>query len=197
MDKIKLAINGKSKDSERISIPQREPPTHIPWIRPDLVKRKKKEPYFQTSDLVIIAMFSSLGGIFSTFVGYLANLLNTLIGIPFGGGQILAGLHIFWLVFIFLLTDRKIGVTFSAGIFKGFVEFFTGNAHGLLVILLSSSQGLIIELILLVFLATKRNSIVAIAAGFAGLSNVLLQQLIFFNSQIPLTFIVLIGIISF
>ncbi len=181
------------------TIPDRngESPAHIPWIRPELVKRRRKNPYFQTSDLVIIALFSSLGGIFSTFIGYLANLLNSILGIPFGGGQVLAGLHIFWLVFIFLLTDKKVGVAFSAGVLKGFVEFFTGNAHGLLVILLSSSQGLIFELILILFLGTKRRSIIAIAAGFAGLSNVLLQQLLFFNSQIPITFIALIGLISF
>ncbi|MHA1994808.1 MAG: ECF transporter S component [Candidatus Hodarchaeales archaeon] len=190
-------MNDGSRKPKEISDSIGDSPSHIPWIRPDLVKHKKKEPYFQTSDLVIIALFSSLGGIFSTFIGYLANLLNSLIGIPFGGGQILAGLHIFWLVFIFLLTDRKVGVTFSAGVLKGFVEFFTGNAHGLLVILLSSSQGLIIELVLILFLSTKRNSIVAIAAGFAGLSNVLLQQILFFNSQIPFTFLAMIGIISF
>ena len=195
--KLVLTQNdGKNKrevSTDRIS----QSPAHIPWIRPELVKQRKKDPYLQTSDLVIIALFSSLVGIFSTFIGYLANLLNSVLGIPFGGGQILAGVHIFWLVFIYLLTDRKVGVAVSAGILKGFIEFFTGNAHGLLVILLSASQGFIIELILILFLATKRNSIIALAAGFAGLSNVILQQILFFNSQIPITFLTLIGIISF
>ena len=168
----------------------------IPWISSEFVKSKKSQPYLQTNDIVIIALFCSLGGIFSTFVGYFANLINSIIGIPFGGGQVLAGLHIFWLVFIFLLVDRKIGVVLLAGILKGFIEFFTGNAHGLLVILLSTSQGLILELFFILFLGSKRKSVIIIAAGMAGVSNIILQQIIFFNSQIPLLFLLVIGSIS-
>ncbi len=192
-----MSLDDGKNEQDRKSERTGEIPAHIPWIRSDLIKQKKKAPYFQTSDLVIIALFSGLGGIFSTYIGYFANLLNSLFGIPFGGGQFLAGLHIFWLVFIYLLTDRKTGVILTAGILKGFIEFFTGNAHGILVILLSTTQGFIIELILIIFLTTKRNSILSLAAGFAGLSNVLLQQVLFFNSQIPISFIALIGIISF
>ncbi len=169
----------------------------IPWISSEYVKSKKSRPYFQTNDIVIISLFCSLGGIFSTFTGYFANLLNSIIGIPFGGGQILAGLHIFWLVLIFLLLDRKIGVVLLAGILKGFIEFFTGNAHGLLVILLSTTQGLILELFFIIFLGSKRNSIIIIAAGTAGISNIVLQQILFFNSQVPILFLVVIGILSF
>ncbi len=192
-------MSSDESTKEQIQKPdqKRETPAHIPWIRPDLVRERKREPYFETSDLVIIALFSGLGGIFSTYIGYLANLLNSIFGIPFGGGQFLAGLHIFWLVFIYLLTDRKVGVTFTSGVLKGFVEFFAGNAHGLLVVLISSTQGFVIELILIVFLSTKRKSIIAAAAGIAGLSNVVLQQVLFFNSQIPISFIALIGVMSF
>ena len=58
----------------------------IPWVRSDLVHRKKDQNYYyETSDLVIIALFSGLGGILSTFVGYLGNLVNSFLGIPFGG----------------------------------------------------------------------------------------------------------------
>ena len=169
----------------------------IPWLNPELVKEKKSPPYFATNDLVIIAMFSCLGGIFSTFIGYFANLINNILGFPFGGGQILAGLHIFWLVFIYLLTDRKSGVLLVSGIFKGFVEFFTGNAHGLLVILLSTTQGFILEIFFLIFLGTKRDTILIIASGLAGVSNIVLQQILFFNAQIPLEFIFFISILSF
>jgi ABC-type thiamin/hydroxymethylpyrimidine transport system permease subunit len=182
-----------NSDNER-DVPDR---SMIPWISSDLVKAKKSKPYFQTNDIVIIALFCSLGGIFSTFIGYFANLINSIIGIPFGGGQILAGLHIFWLVFIFLLVDRKVGVVLLAGILKGFIEFFTGNAHGLLVILLSSSQGLILELFFILFLGSRRKSVIIIAAGVAGVSNIVLQQILFFNSQIPIPFLLLIGIMSF
>lgn len=194
----------KSLPNEELTDPEenfsKEKPSHkpmIPWLNPELVKTKKSPPYFTTNDLVIIAMFSCLGGIFSTFIGYFANLINNILSFPFGGGQILAGLHIFWLVFIYLLTDRKSGVFLVSGIFKGFVEFFTGNAHGLLVILLSTTQGFILEIILLIFLGTKRNSILILASGLAGVSNIVLQQILFFNAQIPLEFILFISSLSF
>lgn len=169
----------------------------IPWLRPDLLRRKKAQYYYETSDLVIIALFCALGGILSTFIGYVGNLINRVLGIPFGGGQIIAGLHVFWIVLIYLLVNRKIGVAFIAGIIKGFVEFFSGSAHGILVLLISGTQGLVIEIILIIFLSSNNKIIISFASGLASASNVFIQQLIFFNSQIPPLFIALIGIISF
>jgi energy-coupling factor transport system substrate-specific component len=192
-----MASNDKQISKSKIKSQDTSSLPHIPWLQPDLVKPKKKRPYFETSDLVIIALFSSLGGIFSTFTGYFANLLNSILGIPFGGGQIFSGIHIFWLVFIFLLTDRKPGTVFLVGLLKGFIEFFTGNAHGVLVILLSTTQGLMIELILIIFYGTKRNFILIVSAGLASISNVVLQQMLFFNSQIPLVIIGSMIIVSF
>ncbi len=170
----------------------------IPWVRSDLVHRKKEQNYYyETSDLVIIALFSGLGGILSTFVGYLGNLVNSFLGIPFGGGQIISGLHVFWIVLIYLLANRKIGTAFLAGIVKGFVEFFSGSAHGILVILLSGSQGLIIEIVLIIFLSSNNKIIISLASGLSSVSNVVIQQIIFFNSQIPPLIIAFIGAISF
>lgn len=169
----------------------------IPWVRSDLIRRKKDQYYYETSDLVIIALFCALGGILSTFIGYLGNLINKILGIPFGGGQIIAGLHIFWIVFIYLLTNRKIGVAFFTGIVKGFIELFSGSAHGILVLLISGTQGLIIEIILIIFLSSNNKIIISFASGLASASNVFIQQLIFFNSQIPPLFIAFIGGISF
>ncbi|MFX0123874.1 MAG: ECF transporter S component [Candidatus Hodarchaeota archaeon] len=175
----------------------KSPISKIPWVRSDLVRIKKSQYYYETSDLVIIALFCALGGILSTFVGYLGNLINRILGIPFGGGQIIAGLHIFWIIFIYLLTDRKIGVAFFTGIVKGFVELFSGSAHGILVLLISGTQGLIIEIILIIFLSSNNKMIISFASGLASASNVFIQQLIFFNSQIPPLFIAFIGGISF
>ncbi|MFX1515890.1 MAG: ECF transporter S component [Promethearchaeota archaeon] len=176
---------------------ERTPASKIPWVRSDLVHHKKRQYYYETSDLVIMALFCSLGGILSTFVGYLGNLINRILGIPFGGGQIIAGLHIFWIVFIYLLTNRKIGVAFFTGILKGFIEFFSGSAHGILVLLISGTQGLIIEIILIIFLSTNNKIIISFASALASTSNVFIQQLIFFNSQIPPLFIAFISGISF
>ena len=169
----------------------------IPWVRSDLIHLKKRQYYYETSDLVIIALFCALGGILSTFVGYLGNLINRILGIPFGGGQIIAGLHVFWIVFIYLLTNRKIGVAVFTGIVKGLVELFSGSAHGILVLLISGTQGLIIEIILIIFLSSNNKIIISFASALASASNVFIQQLIFFNSQVPLLFIAFIGCISF
>ena len=49
--------------------------------------------YFSTKDLVTIALLSALGGVLSTYIGYLGNMVNHIIGVPFGAGQFLAGLH--------------------------------------------------------------------------------------------------------
>ncbi|UCE14813.1 MAG: ECF transporter S component [Candidatus Heimdallarchaeota archaeon] len=171
--------------------------SHIPWIRSDLINRKKALQYYDTGDLVIIALFSALGGILSTFVGYIGRLINNLLLFPWGAGQIIAGLHIFWIIFIYLLTDRKVGTALLAGIIKGFVEFFTGSAHGILIILISGTQGLVIELFVIIFLSTNSKLIIAIASGFSSTSNVIIQQVLFFNSQLPLYFIAFISFISF
>ena len=176
---------------------EKTPISKIPWVRSDLVRLKKRQYYYETSDLVIIALFCALGGILSTFVGYLGNLINRILGIPFGGGQIIAGLHIFWIIFIYLLTNRKIGVAFFTGIVKGFVEFFSGSSHGILVLLISGTQGLIIEIILIIFLSSNNKIIISFASALASASNVFIQQVIFFNSQIPPLFIAFIGSISF
>ena len=53
-----------------------------------------------TRGIVTIAVLASLGGVLSTFVGYLGNLVNLALGVPFGAGQFMAGLHVFWLVVV-------------------------------------------------------------------------------------------------
>ena len=55
----------------------------------------RKRIYFATRDLLIMAVLSGIGGVLSTYVGYLGNLLNRLFGVPFGAGQFVAGLHVF------------------------------------------------------------------------------------------------------
>jgi len=171
--------------------------SQIPWVRPDLVHKRSRKYYYDTSDLIIIALFSALGGISSTFVGYLGNLINSFLPIPFGGGQVLAGLHTFWIIFIYLLVKRKMGTSLIVGIFKGFIEFFCGSAHGILVILISGSQGLVIEMIIILFLTYENKKVLSLAAGLATASNVIIQQIIFFNSQVPILFIGTIFTISF
>ncbi len=151
--------------------------------------------YFSTKDLVTIAVLSALGGALSTFVGYLGLLLNTAIGTPFGAGQFLSGLHVFWIILAAGLI-RKSGVGTATGLIKGFVEFFTGSTHGLLVVVVSLIQGIIVDF----GFATVRHrdslSLYCIIGGFASASNVIVFQLFYF-SGVPWLFILLLVLLAF
>jgi len=133
--------------------------------------------YFSTKDLVTIAIISSLGGVLSTYVGYLGNLINRFFGVPFGAGQFMAGLHMFWIIFAIGMLNKKGTGTF-VGILKGFVEFLSGGKLGLFVIVLSGIQGLIADLS---FLPFKKDSTIGyvIAGGLSTVANVFIFQLFF------------------
>lgn len=74
--------------------------------------------YFTTRGLLTIAILASLGGAMS--MGYLANVTNRLMGVPYGAGQVVAGL-LLWLILILALTDKK-----ASGSHLGlFVAFFS------------------------------------------------------------------------
>lgn len=151
--------------------------------------------YFTTRDLVTIAVLSALGGALSTFVGYLGLLLNTTVGTPFGAGQFLSGLHVFWIVLAAGLI-RKTGSATATGLLKGLVEFFTGSTHGIVVVLVSLIQGLIIDIGF--YAIGQRDSLPlwCIISGFAAASNVIIFQLFFFSGA-PLIFLVLLIILAF
>src|SRR5271157_1255856 len=101
--------------------------------------------YFSTRDLLTIAILASLGGVMSTYVGYLANVINHLVGVPFGAGQAVAGLHILWLVLILAITNKK-GSGAIGGLLKGFVEFISGSHLGIFVIFFSLVEGIFAEI---------------------------------------------------
>ena len=97
--------------------------------------------YFSTRDLLVIAVLAALGGVLSTYVSYLANMINHLVGVPFGAGNVVAGLHVLWLLLMIAIT-RKIGSGLIGGAVKGFVEFITGNPHGIVVVVISTIEGI-------------------------------------------------------
>ncbi|MDO8055372.1 MAG: ECF transporter S component [Candidatus Hermodarchaeota archaeon] len=151
--------------------------------------------YLNTRDLVTIAVLSALGGALSTFVGYMGLLLNTAIGTPFGAGQFLSGLHVFWIILAVGLV-RKPGVATATGLLKGLVEFFTGSTHGLVVVLVSLIQGLIVDV---GFTAMKQRDsmpLYSIIGGFSAASNIVVFQLLFFSGA-PIVFLLLLVILAF
>jgi ABC-type thiamin/hydroxymethylpyrimidine transport system permease subunit len=141
---------------------------------------KRRAYYFSTRDLVLIAVVSAAGGVLSTYVGYLGNLMNKAVGVPFGAGQWMAGLHVFWFVFARAAVGRT-GAATLAGVLKGLVEMFAGSTHGLPIVLVSLVEGLLVDAVLLP--AGKRPSLgsMCLAGGVSSASNVLVFQALYFS----------------
>lgn len=140
---------------------------------------KGRKYYFSTRDLVLIAVVSAAGGVLSTYVGYLGNLLNKAFGVPFGAGQWMAGLHVFWFVLVRVAVGRT-GAGTLAGVLKGTVEMFTGSTHGLPIVLVSTVEGLLVDLALLPFTRPPLTAL-CIAGGIAAASNVVVFQALYFS----------------
>ncbi|MGE5592405.1 MAG: ECF transporter S component [Betaproteobacteria bacterium] len=140
---------------------------------------KGRKYYFSTRDLVLIAVASAAGGVLSTYVGYLGNLLNKAFGVPFGAGQWMAGLHVFWFVLVRVAVGRT-GAGTLAGVLKGTVEMFTGSTHGLPIVLVSAVEGLLVDLALFPF-SRPPLAALCIAGGVAAASNVVVFQTLYFS----------------
>lgn len=132
--------------------------------------------YFTTRDLLTIAILASLGGVLSTYVGYIANVINHLVGVPYGAGQVIAGLHILWMVLILAITGKK-GSGALGGFLKGFVEFISGSRLGIYVVLFSLIEGIFTEI---GFWPLKkyRSLSYMVAGGLGSFAYVLGQQLV-------------------
>lgn len=136
-------------------------------------------PRFDVRDIVLMALLSAVGGVLSTYIGYLGNLVNRLFGVPFGAGQLIAGLHIIWPLLARAFVGR-FGAGTLTGLTKGAVELFTGGTHGVVILLVSAVEGLFVDLGL--GITRRRNLPVTMLAGaLASASNVLVFQAIYFS----------------
>jgi energy-coupling factor transport system substrate-specific component len=140
---------------------------------------KEKKPYLSNQNLLVIAVLSGIGGVMSTYIGYLGNLFNAMLGVPFGAGQFLSGLHVFWIILAAGLV-KKPGAASLAGLLKGCIEFFTGGTHGITIIIVSLVQGIIVDLVLIIFRKYSL-TILSLAGGLAAASNVLVFQTLYFS----------------
>lgn len=152
--------------------------------------------HFTTKDLVTIALLSALGGVLSTYIGYLGNMVNHVIGVPFGAGQFMAGLHVIWIMLALGITRRK-GAATMTGLLKGIIELFLGSTHGVVIIVVSLVQGLIPDIVLLSDKAkTDRNPMTyALAGGLSSASNVLVFYS-FFLSGVPIVLIAMLCMLA-
>jgi len=123
----------------------------------------------------MMAALAALGGVVSTYVNAVGDLIQSIFGFA-GTTQWAAGLHVLWLTLAVGLT-RKQGAGTITGVLKGGVELLTGNTHGLLVVLVGVVAGLLVDLGFLPF--RKKDSLAAycLAGGLASASNVFVFQL--------------------
>lgn len=155
--------------------------------------KSRSRYYLSNRDLLIIAILSGIGGVMSTYVGYLGNLLNRLFGVPFGAGQFVSGLHIFWFILVAGLVRRP-GAATAAGLLKGVIELLTGSTHGVGIILVSLTQGLVVDAVLLI---TRHHNLGSymLAGGVAAASNVFVFQFLYFSGA-PMTYLLFIALIA-
>ena len=133
--------------------------------------------YFNTKDLLYIAILSCLGGVASTYVGYLGSTFGSLTGIPYGG-QLLSGLHIFWIILIMAIVDKK-GSGALAGLLKGFVEFISGSHLGVGVLLISLIEGIFAEIGFWPLKKYNRMAAFIIAGALGSWANIIINQLLY------------------
>ncbi len=147
---------------------------------------------FDVRDIVLIALLSAAGGVLSTYIGYLGNLVNRLFGVPFGAGQLIAGLHIVWPLLARALVGR-FGAGTLTGLTKGAVELFSGGTHGAVIVLVSGVEGLFIDFGL--GLSRRRSLAITMLAGaLASASNVVVFQAIYFSGVAASFLWVMIGL---
>lgn len=155
---------------------------------------KSRRYYLSNRDLLVIAVLSGIGGVMSTYVGYLGNLLNRIFGVPFGAGQFVSGLHVFWFILVAGLIRRP-GAATAAGLLKGVIELLTGSTHGVVIVLVSLVQGLLVDVVLLI---TRRHNLGSymLAGGISAASNIFVFQFLYFSGA-PITYILFIGLMAF
>lgn len=144
-------------------------------------------------DLVLVALLSAVGGVLSTYVGYIGNLINRLFGVPFGAGQLIAGVHVLWPLLARALIGR-FGSGTMTGVLKGLVEFLSGGTHGVVILLVSAVQGLFVD----VGMSTssrQRLGVMMLSGGVASASNVFVFQTLYL-SGVPWSFIAVMATLA-
>jgi energy-coupling factor transport system substrate-specific component len=133
--------------------------------------------YFSTRNLVTIALLGSLGAALSTYIGYLAKAVGSSIGLPFGG-QLLTGLHVFWIILVLALVDKK-GAGMLAAILDNTVQFMMGSHLGIFVLPVGLLEGFFAELGYWPLKRFSRILSFMLAGGLSAWSNLVVVQFAF------------------
>ena len=133
--------------------------------------------YFGTRHLLIISLFSGLGAVLSTYVGYLGQTFGSMTGLP-GGGQLFTGLHVFWVTLVLALVDKK-GAGLLAAILDNVLQFLMGSHLGILVLPVGLLEGIFAELGYWPLKRFSRIAALLVAGGLGSWSNLLVHQVAF------------------
>jgi energy-coupling factor transport system substrate-specific component len=147
---------------------------------------------FTTRDLMTLSTLASMGAVMSVGVGQIGAALRAAVGMP-GFTQVLAGLHVLWLVLAAILVPR-LGSATAAGTIKGAVELLLGSPHGLMVLIVSIVAGLLIDLVLGICPQRAKMAGLILGAALAAGSNVIVFQLMV---RLPAHSIVVTALLGF
>jgi len=152
--------------------------------------KKSKNYYFSTRDLMMMAALAAVGGVAGTYINFIGDFFQSILGFA-GTTQWASGLHVIWIMLAAAIV-RKPGTATATGILKGFVEFLSGNTHGLLVLIVNVLAGLIVDLVLLPNRDKQPGWLFYMAAGLSSASNIFVFQ---FFASIPEDILTLVAIL--
>jgi ABC-type thiamin/hydroxymethylpyrimidine transport system permease subunit len=133
--------------------------------------------YFSTRQLLLISLFSGLGAVLSTYVGYLGGTFGSMLGLP-AGGQLFTGLHVFWVMLALAVVDKK-GAGLLAAVFDNTLQFLMGSHLGILVLPVGLLEGICAELGYWPLRRLSRIAALLVAGGLSSWSNLLVHQVAF------------------
>ncbi|HHX44658.1 MAG TPA: hypothetical protein GX714_11840 [Chloroflexi bacterium] len=193
------AIRAAVPDGEKRAHPRQDMTNYGDWGEGDVATSTtaRKSYYFTTRDLLIMAVLAGLGGVASTAINALGDVMQAVLGFA-GTTQWAAGLHVTFLLLAVGLT-RKDGAGTVTGCLKGGVELLSGNTHGVIVLLVDVAAGLLVDWVFFLIRDQGRASRWghALAGGVAAASNVFVFQLFASAPEDVLAFVWGIAAVAF
>ena len=126
---------------------------------------ERKKGGYTTQNLVIVAVLAAIAGVINTGIGNLWYLANTSLG-PLGGALI-QGMFM-WAYILAVFIVRKPGIALIFGLIEAGTEVLLGNAAGIGTLGWGISQGLAIEVVLLICTYSRFGFVTAVMAGMAA-----------------------------
>lgn len=120
---------------------------------------------YSTRDLVIVAVIAAIAGVVNTGMGNVWAMANTALG-PLGGA-LLQG-SFMWAYILAVWLVRKPGVAIAVGVIESLVEVLLGNQAGIATLGWGISQGLAIEVVLLISGYKNWSMLAAMLCGAAA-----------------------------